>query len=448
MDARAKNSSDFNCIYEFAIKDNRPALTVLFNSNVYIDVRDHNGLLTPAALLAAEGNHEAVALLQSLGANNDFIAMGYASVGNTKMAGILRQEHGASIKYLAIGAAMHGNHEYAEELRIKYNLNPDWLIFGAAFAGHHDYVTALMSLQNARHKPGVPLPISELKLQEMAICAKVKGYVMGGFKKEVVQILDEFKESTSDLVLRVAINAAARTGNRQLVDELIIRQGYSPYLLDGYYQVAAEGAAEGGHIAYARELLDMASHVNRVSHVYRTRPRDEQIQAVIKSGMVHGHFHEILKHFSDLLKVDKNYFLENKISLSAFVKDYAALATLAASRGNLALAGEIFAQHGLSATDIIKAMDTSGLYYNHKLLIHALAFTNNAKFLDALCIAAITMNSDRKSADSVKSNWQGWNAIFENQCFTTFKQCHRVAVKINSLMAKYQFNFDQAEAFL
>src|SRR3990167_9148065 len=81
------SSSDFIVVCEAEKAGNEELLNGLIEKNILcIDVQDSRGLFTPAAALAAEGKHAAVQLLQKLGANPDYIAMGYAIGGYTKEA--------------------------------------------------------------------------------------------------------------------------------------------------------------------------------------------------------------------------------------------------------------------------------------------------------------------------------------------------------------------------
>ena len=442
-------SSDFGLIYEAAKAGNIPALDGLLNGNINVDVRDHLGLFTPAAKLAAEGNDSAVNLLAAVGANNDFIAMGYASTGKIEKADNLRKTKGISLKYLAIGAAMHEDHAYAEKLRAQYELYPSWFVYGATLAGHHDYVSTLENRLHDHQKPGTPVLIGELKLKEQIACAKIKGLVMGGCIDQAIKMLVSQNCNEADLLLRVAIKAAARSANEAALEKLIYLKGNDPYLLNYYFELAAVGAAKGGHIEYARALLSKTNEQSRKNPGYHSSPRNEQTMAVVKAGLIYGHFNEIFKYFSDLLKVDRKYFLSPDVTLSAFVKKYGELAELSALHGNLHLPEKLFHESQFaSLTNIVKAMDLSGHYYNHKMLIYALSFVNNQDFLQALTTAAVELGSDPEALKSLKTHSQGWTSMFEHQCFAEFYQYQKMAMKVNHLMRKYHFNYDQAEAFL
>lgn len=438
-----KISSDFKLIYDAATEDNLVALDM---KKLCIDVRDNKGLFTPAAKLAAEGNDNAVDALAAYHPNKKFIAMGYASTGKVDQADKLRREDGVSLKCLAIGAAMQPNPIYAESLRLHYDLHLDWLVFGAAFAGRHEYLTKLIGI--GLSKKNNRLPAVVIKQQEKMLRARMKGLIMGGRDDAAIMLLDAEKDSKSDVMLRVAIKAAARVANDELLQRLIVRNGHNPHYLEHYYQIAAKNAAKGGHIAYARELLNCTSASYRENSSYLPKLGEEKILEVVKAGLIYGHVNEVFKHFLDLIKRDKNYFLSPQISLSAFVKDHAELASLAASHGDLAIAEKIYSTNKYSAVNVVKAMDASGHFYNQQLLIHALAFIDNEEFLRALTAGAIELASDPVAKTSVRARTQGWTSKFENQCFTTFRECQVKASKINKLMKKYHFNFDQAQAFL
>ncbi len=438
-----KISSDFKLIYDAASEDNLVALDM---GKLSIDVRDNKGLFTPAARLAAEGNEHAVNALAAYHPNKNFIAMGYASAGKFEKAEKLRREDGVSLKYLAIGAAMHADQTYAEKLRLQYDLQLDWLVFGAAYAGRWEHLKKWTSM--GLSMKGYHLPAAVIKQQEKMLRARMKGLVMGGHVDAATKLLDEEKESKSDLMLRVAIKAAARVANDDLLQRLIVRNGSNPRQIDYFYQLAAKNAAKGGHIAYARELLNCTNALYRENSSYLPKLSDESILEVVRAGLVYGHINEVFKHFQDLIKRDRNYFEAQNNSLGALVKNHVELASHAARHGNLALAEKIYQQQKYSAVNIVKAMDASGHFYNRHMLIHALAFIDNEEFLRALTAGAIELASDPVAKSSVRARSQGWTSKFENQCFTVFKECQIKALKINKLMKKYHFNFDQAQAFL
>lgn len=443
-----KISSDFELIYRAASTENAEGLAGLTDGKISVDVCDELGLFTPAAKLAAEGNDDAVKLLMAFHARKDFIAMGYACVGNVKKAEQFRKEFGVNIKMLAMGAAMHKDHTYAEQLRKQFELRPDWLVFGAAFAGHTEYLEFVSTRLTDHQKSGAPLAIGQLKLQEQIMCAKMKGLVMGGHVQEAVKILDANKNSTSDHLLRVAIKAAARTANMDVLESFIMRNGQNPYHLNYYYQVAAIGAAKGGHFALARELLNKTSEHYRKDAKYKSKPNHDHILAVIKAGLINGHFNEVFKYFSDLLKIDRSFFLSPQVNMSAYVNEFSELAEMAARRGDLSLVEKIYREHKIPLFNIVKAMDVGGRFYNKKLLTHGLAFVDNHEFLNALTAAAMTLASDPQALKSIRTAAQGWTSMFDNQCFSLFKQCAEHAKKINVLIKKYHFDFNQAEAFL
>lgn len=447
-ESNTKISSDFKLIYEAARDENAEGLAGLTDGKINIDVVDEIGLFTPAAKLAFEGNNDAVTLLMSFNARKDFIAMGYARAGNVEKAEQLRKEFGVNIKMLAMGAAMHKDHTYAEQLRKQFELRPDWLVFGAAFAGHDDYLEFVSSRLTDHQHPGAPLAIGQLKLEEQIMCANMKGLVMGGHVEKAMKILDANKNNTSDLLLRVAIKAAARTANIDVLESLIIRNGMNPYHLNYYYQVAAIGAAKGGHFALAKELLNKTSEHYRKDAKYKSKLKDDHILEVVKAGLIYGHFNEVFKYFSDLLQIDRSKFLSQQVNISAFVNEFTELAELAARRGDLLLVEKIFREHKIPLFDVVKAMDVGGHFYNNKLLTHALAFVDNHEFLNALTAAAMTLAADPQALKSIRTATQGWTSMFDNQCFSVFKQCAEHAKKINVLMRKYHFNFNQADAFL
>ncbi len=447
MDARRyETNADFTLIYEAAKSGNHHALAGLMDQNVCIDVHDHRGLFTPAGRLAAEGHHEAVKLLHGLGANGDYIAMGYASEGYVQEAEIMRKKFGANIKHLAIGAAMYHDSSYAEQLRQKFSFNTAWLMFGASLVRSKTYIASLQALEKNK------------KALEKVLRVHVKGLVMGGFESDVLAILDSNKDSESDLLLRVAIEAAARVSNAEFLAKLLIRNGTSPFVLDYYHQIAAVGAAKGGNLALAKKLFE------------QTNRRDEQVSLIAAAGVKHGHLNETVKYFGSLLKSDQAEFIRHQLALRSTLRgkhkhvvekinkiagsfvgsaaNYNDFAALCARHGDLSVAASTFKFHHVLPVDIVKAMDKGGHFHNERLLMHTLAFIDDHAFVDALSSAALVLNSDQEAAKSVKTLYQGFNAIFENKCFISFKECAHTAKKINHLMRKYDFNFDQAEAFL
>ncbi|HTM63339.1 MAG TPA: hypothetical protein VL360_02410 [Gammaproteobacteria bacterium] len=448
INSQPKLSSDFSLIYNAASEDNAAALDGLINGGINIDVRDNTGLFTPTARLAAEGNHEAVELLLSRQASKDFAAMGYARAGNVNAAEKLRKEYGINIKYLAVGAAMAESSSYANQLRLKFDLNAEWLIFGAAYAGRMTYLISLLSEFKARDKQNGAKSAVQRKIQEQALCARMKGLVLGGHCAEARVYLEQVKNTKSDLLLRVAIKAAARCGNEEFLESVIVSKGNDPDLLRYYYQLAAKSAAKGGHILFSRELLLRTDEAYRNNHVPQVKLKTDAVIDVVKAAIIYGHYNDVRRYFADIIQIDKTCFLKPRISISAYVKSYNDLAILAAGRGDLKLLENIYLRHKIPLHNVVMAMDSSGLLHNQKLLTYALSFIKDQKFLDALTHAAIEIASDPVALSSLRSQTQGWTSRFENQCFAVFKESQRSASKIHQLMHKYAFNYDQAEAFL
>ena len=459
------SSSDFIVVCEAAKAGNEELLNGLIEKNILcIDVQDSRGLFTPAAALAAEGKHAAVQLLQKLGANPDYIAMGYAIGGYTKEAEEYRNNTGINIKHLVVGAAMYHDHTYADYLRKLYNLSPEWLIFGAALMQDDAYIKTLMS------------DIRDTKVAEKSICAKIKGLVMGGnitAASEILNSLYRTKSDTSgdgakegrvsDVPLKIAIAAAARIANEEALNRFLFINGDNEYLLDGYYQAAAIGAAAGGHIARAKELFE------------KTNRRENQLELVVKAAIKHGHFKNTAKIFDGLLKSilkirdpqqdllfhrltlpavlrgQHNHLLaqirQSEGRLSALSTNYNDLATLMARHGNVSRAAEIFSLRNIIPIDVFKAMDQGERIYNEKLLIYTLAFIENPAFIKALGDAATTLSSMPSANKSKLSNVLGWNCNFHHKCFADFKKNAARASAINAAMKTYHFTFDQAEIF-
>lgn len=424
-------SSDFILVYTAAKSKNKRALDGLIDNGICIDVHDERGLFTPAARLAAEGEDEAVELLKSYGANINPIAMGYASVGRLEKAEDLRKNAGASSWHFVVGSAMHSDHAYSDFLQAKYDLRAEWLVYGASLAGHHDYATLKM-----------PNP-ADAEQCEKAACAKVKGLILYGETVRALAVLDEHQNDLSDILLRTAIEATARVKDTRFLDTIITRNGTKPLLLKYYYEIAAEGAAKGGHMEFAAALLQKSSGDKKA------------IEQAALSGIRYGHYHNVAKHFANRMNVSESAFLTHPVVLKGAIcgfhhalrkeaekalgfsgglsVDYNDIAVDMARFGFIAVVAELFDKHrGIVPLDIVKAMDQGGYLYNEKLLQYALSFVHSNPLHVALNDAVLVLNSE----------------IFKNSCYSGLSDCDRNALMIGKWMQQYHFDVDQAEAYV
>lgn len=141
---QSRESELFKRIYHAAIRGDQAELAKIIQQHKSLDVGGKIGLFTPAARLATQGNHKAVALLQSFGASPDYIAMGYVYANNLELAEKMRREMGVKIHFLALGAGLARNHDYAKHLQKQYHLHPEYIVLGAMIRDDDAFAESLI----------------------------------------------------------------------------------------------------------------------------------------------------------------------------------------------------------------------------------------------------------------------------------------------------------------
>ena len=208
-------------------------------------------LLTAAAILAANGKHDASNFLKSeFSANIDWIAFGAALGGYFDYAEKLLFAE-ANINYIAEGAACGGYHQYALKLYNFKGADLRRIVRGAACGGYRNFAESLLINQP-------PDKFEEL-INWMA-----HGAACGGHPDHALFLYNNRRADVSWVAA-----GAAQAGNFKLANLLIVKGAHKSYVASkaaaaGHYDYAEQlgqiestmyGAILGGHFAYAEKIL-------------------------------------------------------------------------------------------------------------------------------------------------------------------------------------------------
>lgn len=116
----------------------------LGNRVIALDMKDDDGVFTPAGKLASLGEHDAVNLLRQFGADESHIAMGYAAGNFTREAKAIIWNTCVDLNCVAIGVGMSKDADFRETLRSELDLPIEWLVFGATYRWNEDYANSLL----------------------------------------------------------------------------------------------------------------------------------------------------------------------------------------------------------------------------------------------------------------------------------------------------------------
>lgn len=238
--------------------------------------------------------------------------------------------------------------------------------------------------------------------------------------------------------------------DEKTLEKIITENSVTQTHRSGYHEVAAEGAAKGGHIAYAHELLKQTSR------------RDDLLNTVALAGMRHGHYNEVANVFTRIKGLEKDNFLSHKLAMEAATlsghenifanlkkRPGDAEAIKIMGRGDLAMAARIIASSsavGRSYQPFVKSMDGGNYFQSREALLHGLCFVERLDFVKELTRAAHTMQSNKDRDAYRAANMKAFNsmAAFDHSFFSEFKSIYEDAMHIRACMSRYGMNYDQA----
>lgn len=237
----------FQAIIDAAVSDNRDELHRILHpdqcQNQYIgflrffffpsypisvDIRQVSSAnLTPAAVLARDGNHGAVNLLSQWGASVDQIAYGYALAGRADEVSSYRTTYSASVNLIAYAYAKSGNFAAIECYRRDFHASVHWIAQGLAEGGHVSEVERYHQQYGA------------------SVIAIAIGFARGGYEREA----DICRQPPHNVSVDIIAKAFALGGHVNAVARYHQQYNASVHSI-------AEGFAEGGHLKKAEEYLE------------------------------------------------------------------------------------------------------------------------------------------------------------------------------------------------
>ncbi len=263
--------TSFDKIYN-AAKDKKFDLiqTILHQEGVSIDVRT-KFLLTPAGILASEGEFEIVKELQKrFQINIHKLALGAAIGGHIDRAMKLKDQ-GANINKIAYGAALGGHFEFALKLK-EQGANINYIAQGAALGGHFEFAL-------------------NLKEQSANINNIAYGAALGGHFEFALKL----KEQGAD-INKIAYGAALG-GHFEFALKLKEQGANINYI--------TQGAALGGHFEFALKLKEQGADINKIAYgaalgghfefVLKLKEQGADINYITQSAALGGHFEFVLK---------------------------------------------------------------------------------------------------------------------------------------------------------
>ena len=435
-------SDNFNSIYQAASTLNEDRLQELIDQNIMLDEKANDGMLTVSAMLAMEKKYDAVLLLLKHGAEPAYAAYGAACINDISFAESLRKHHGACVYELAKGVT---SKTYAAQLYDRY----PGVLASLAFASIKSSNSAFISTQLEKLALLPVNPNGLLILDENYDSAQLAAMLMNG--ATLVEIAEKIEAIPDKSHNNCILHALHHPGASMHVDGLNYLLNMLPPLVDlrtqGRKALLASLAARGK----TNTAFEVASHW-RLPHLY-----DETI---ITNAIANGHLHLVtndaeihgkrnLVHnitkgliLSGDMHAYRHYyqrasrkfidFITTDIDKLDIAWDYArALLTryeYTASPLELRNAAKIYQHSGpvlkLALSNCVGArLENICARMDRNLCLHTFAFMN-LDFLQTIL-------------DKIKK--------------TASQEIHQLildAIKINVLMHKYQFNFDQAQEFI